>query len=574
MASGDPRGGDSAHCLKAILTVPLLYFVVLVGVLVLVHELGHFVWAKFFGVRVLTVSIGFGPRIAGFRRGETEYVISLLPLGGYVRMLGDNPRDSVAPEEQEHSFAQQSPWRRFLIITGGPAMNLTFPIVLYFIVFLGDARLTPSSVGTVFPNRPASGKLAPGDVVTAIDGAPVATFDELSRVVEASPGVPLRFEVLRDGQRVETTITPVTAEKELPLELVRRVGRIGVMPNHPAPVVGVGSLASPAGASRLRTFDLIVAAAGRPVERWVDLERALAGNPGSLVPVTYLRPTPVHNALGGLAEIDVYEPRVAALSPEPGEGSAVVRAGLEPADLYVNHLRAGSPEHAIGLLPGDRLLELDGRPIQLWATFLEDLRAGGGKSHVLRWRRGGEEYSGRFELERQRGVTDEGQIFDRYVVGMRNWVPTRVDASVPNPHRITYAMRQAVRATLDVVELTVYSVVRLVQGRLSVKTIGGPLAMLEYAGSAAREGALNYLTLMAFISVNLGLLNLLPIPLLDGGHLVFVLVESIARRPPSLRIREYAHIAGLALLLALMTLAFKNDIERLWPVIMEQLEGG
>ena len=130
------------------------------------------------------------------------------------------------------------------------------------------------------------------------------------------------------------------------------------------------------------------------------------------------------------------------------------------------------------------------------------------------------------------------------------------------------------RATADVVVLTVYSVVRLLQGRLSMKAIGGPLAMLEYAGTAAREGPLNYLTLMAFISVNLGLLNLLPIPLLDGGHLMFFLVEAIARRPLSLRVREYAHIAGLALLLALMTVAFKNDIERLWPAIVAQLEGG
>jgi regulator of sigma E protease len=552
----------------------LLYFVVLVGVLVLVHELGHFVWAKFFGVRVLTVSIGFGPRIAGFRRGDTEYVISLLPLGGYVRMLGDNPRDQVAPGDEARSFSAQSAWRRFLIVTGGPAMNLTFPVVLYFIVFLGDTQLTPSSVGTVFPNRPAAGKLFAGDVVTAINGEPVATFDELSRAVEGNPGVPLRFELERGGKRVETAITPVPEEKVLPLEVVRRVGRIGVMPHHPAAVLGIASPASPAGASRLRTFDVIVAAAGRPITRWVDLERALAGNPGSLVPVTYLRPAPVPDALGGLVEIDVYEPRVATLTPEPGQGSAVTRAGIELADLYVDRVRAGSPEHALGLLPGDRLVELDGRPIQLWATLLEDLRAGGGKTHTLRWRRDGEEHTGRLRLERQRGTTEEGEVFDRFVVGIRNWVPTRIDPPVPNPSPFTYAARHAVRATIDVVELTVYSVVRLVQGRLSVKTIGGPLAMLEYAGSAAREGALNYLTLMAFISVNLGLLNLLPIPLLDGGHLVFLGIETVARRPPSLRMREYAHIAGLVFLLALMTVAFKNDIERLWPVIMEQIEGG
>lgn len=552
----------------------LLYFILLVGVLVLVHELGHFIWAKFFGVHVLRVSIGFGPRIAGFRRGGTEYVISALPLGGYVRLLGDNPRDVVAPEHADRSFAGQSLWRRFVIITGGPAMNLTFPIALYFVVFLGDTELTPPSVGIVFPDRPAAGKLEPGDVVRAIEGEEISTFEELTRVVQASPGVPLRLGVERDGRVLEVTLTPVAETKELPLDLARQVGRIGVMPNHPAAVIGVTSPASPAGAARLRTFDVIVSVGGRPVARWIDLEQALAGNPGALVPVTYLRPTPLPEPLGGLAEIDVYEPRVATLTPEPGTGSGTRRAGLELADLYVSHVRAGSPEHRAGLLPGDRLVALDGRPIRLWATLIEDLRATGGASHLLQWRRGAEERSARFGLAREHGVTAEGERYDRTVLGIRNWLPTQIDPPVPNPHPITYALRQSVRATMDVVVLTVYSVVRLLQGRLSVKAIGGPLAMLEYAGSAAREGALNYLTLMAFISVNLGLLNLLPIPLLDGGHLVFIVVEAVARRPLSLRVREVAHIAGLALLLALMTLAFKNDIERLWPAIVEQLEGG
>ena len=123
--------------------MPLLYFIVMVGVLVFVHELGHFLWAKTFGVRVLRFSLGFGPRIAGFRRGDTEYILSALPLGGYVRMLGENPRDEVRAHDRGHSFAEQSILRRGIIVVGGPVMNLLFPILLYFVVFLGDAELTP-----------------------------------------------------------------------------------------------------------------------------------------------------------------------------------------------------------------------------------------------------------------------------------------------------------------------------------------------------------------------------------------------------------------------------------------------
>jgi regulator of sigma E protease len=553
--------------------MPLIYFIVLVGVLVFVHELGHLVWAKYFGVRVLKVSLGFGPRIAGFRRGETEYVISAVPLGGYVRMLGENPWDDVRVRDAKRSFANLRLWRRCVIVVAGPVMNLCFPILLYFVVFLGDDMLTPATIGSVFPDRPADGKLEPGDVVTAIDGKPISTFYDLSRIVEQNPGRDLKFTVKRGDKSVDQTVTPVRAIKERPLERSEEVGRVGVMSQHPVAVIGLISPGSPASAAGLRTFDIIVAAAGRPIRRFIDLEIALGNNQGSLVPVSYLRPTPVPQALGGLIDLDIFEPRVTTLNPEPGRGSALTRSGIESADLYVNGVTAGSPEQRMGLLPGDRLLTLDGRPLRAWATFLEDLKAERGKQHTLSWRRGDQELSGQFALAHQRGVTDEGQVYDRFVVGMRNWVPARTDAAVPNPQPISYAFREALRATSDVVELTLFSVVRLFQGRLTMKSIGGPLTVFEVAGTAAQEGALNYLTLMAFISINLGLINLLPVPLLDGGHLMFFLLEAISRRPISVRVREYAHIAGLVFLIGIMILAVKNDLERQWPQIVTQLTG-
>jgi regulator of sigma E protease len=551
--------------------MPFVYFIVMVGVLVFVHELGHFLWAKLFGVRVLRFSLGFGPRIAGFHHGGTEYVLSALPLGGYVRMLGENPRDEVGARDHQSSLAHKSIFRRVVITVGGPLMSLVFPIGLYFVVFLGDTQMTPASVGVVFPNRPAGDKLLAGDRIVSIDGDEIETFYDLTRIVERSAGKPLRFGVERQGERFEETITPAADVKEMPLEVEQRVGRIGIVPQHPQAVIGVTSPTSPAAAARLRTFDVVTAAAGRPTERFIDFERVLSRNTGTLVPLSYLRPLPVPNALGGLCELDVYEPRVAALTPEPGQGDALARAGLESADLYVSHVAVGSPEHHIGLLPGDRLLELDGKPIAMWPLLLEDLRAGRGAEHTLRWRRGAETHEARFALEHEHGVSEHGQGYDRYLVGIRNWMPARADAPVANPHPITYAAREAVRATADVIDLTLTSILRLLQGRLSIKSIGGPLTIFDVAGTAARQGALNYLTLMAFISINLGLINLLPIPLLDGGHLLFLLYEAVVRRPLSLKVREYAHIAGLLMLLAIMILAFKNDIERQWPQIVDDL---
>jgi regulator of sigma E protease len=548
----------------------VVYFIVLVGVLIFVHELGHFVWAKFFGVRVLRFSLGFGPRIAGFSRGGTEYVLAAIPLGGYVRMLGEGAQDVVAEADAAHSFGALPIWKRFVIVVAGPLMNLLFPIVLYFVVALGDQSLPPAVIGIVFPDRPADGKLLPGDRVISIEGDEIVTFDDLVGAVEDRAGEPLDFVVERAGAQVRTTITPalVTRVKE-PLELAESTGLIGVMPMHPEAVIGVADPASPAGAARLQTFDVVVAARGRPIRRFIDLGLALDRNRGELIPLTYLRPTRLEGALGGLVDLDLYEPHVATVTPEPGEAAGLTRAGLESAELYVSEVQAGSPESRLGLRPGDRLVSLDGRAIRVWATFLEDLRVGQGRTHTLVWRRAGRELTARYTLTHEHGTTEYGQRYDRYAVSMRNWVPVRSDALVPNPHRFLYAVRAAFTNTAEVVKLTVFSVVRLLQGRLTARSLGGPLQIFSYAGEAARAGTLDYLKLMAFISVNLGLINLLPIPLLDGGHLLFFTFETVMRKPVPRRVREYASIAGLSVLILLMIFAFANDLQRKWPSIVE-----
>jgi regulator of sigma E protease len=552
----------------------LLYFILLVGVLIFVHELGHFAWAKFFGVKVLRFSLGFGPTLAGFRKGDTEYVIAAVPLGGYVKMLGESPSDVVGPEDELRSFSSQPLWKRVVIVCAGPAMNLVFPIVLYFVVFLGDATLPPPLVGTVFPDRPAAGRLVPGDVIVSVDGQAVSTFTEVRRIVEDSPDRTLSFVVDRHGERVAVGVTPTLERVPRPLELYDEVGRIGVMPHLPTPVVGVLAANRPAGGAQMRTFDVVISAGGRPIDTWLDLATELDENRGSLLPLTYLRPTRIDRPLGGLVELDVYEPHVASLTPEPGDGAGPERAGLELADLYVSHVTEGSPEHRMGLLPGDRLLSLDGRPVRHFTTFLEDLEAGRGEEHELTWRRGDRTLTQRFRLRHERGVNEHGQPFDRYVVGMRNWVPMRLAEGVDNPSPVAYAVREAVDSTTEMMELTIFSVVRLFQGRLTYKSIGGPLTIFEVAGTAAREGTLNYLALMAFISINLGLINLLPIPLLDGGHLIIFLVEAVSRRRLTMKVRQYAALTGLVLLIGLMVLAFANDIERQWPNIVDMLTSG
>ncbi|MCB9624513.1 MAG: RIP metalloprotease RseP [Sandaracinus sp.] len=541
-------------------SVDLLYFVVLVGALIFVHELGHFVWAKAFGVKVLRFSVGFGPKLLGTRIGDTEYVLAAFPLGGYVKMLGESPADVIEPDDHPRSFGAQPLWKRVIIVLAGPAMNLVFPLGLFFLVYLGENELTPPTVGTVFPEMPADGRLLPGDRILAVDSDPISSFEELTAHIRESPERPVRLFVARDGVVHQEIVTPTRAMRLLDLERSEVVGRIGIVPHEPTNQVGVVP-GSPAEAAGLRTFDLVLSVNGQPVSAWRELDDAFRDQ-RSAVPVTYLRPTRNPEALGGLAALDLFDARVAQITPSPGAGSGALRAGLEPADLYVRHVRVGSAEAELGLRPGDRLVSVDGRPIRLFASLVATLEDPNGGARRLQWRHGSTLREGELRLPREVGINEHGQRFERVALGMEGGAALRVGEPVENPSPLRSAAVRAWESTREMVSLTLYSVVRLLQGRLGVETLGGPLMIFDVAGQAAREGGNSYLKLMAFVSVNLGLINLLPVPLLDGGHLLFFLIEAITRRPVPRRVRTIASYVGLVLLLALMALALKNDLRR------------
>jgi regulator of sigma E protease len=553
--------------------VDLLYFALLCSVLIFVHELGHFFWAKIFGVKVLTFSIGFGPKILRIRGRETEYCLGILPLGGFVKMLEETRQESVLPEDKKRTFESQALWKRVIIVLAGPAMNVLFPVLLYFGVFIGEPQRQPATVGVVLPGHPAEGKLRPGDRVLEIDGIRVYTFAQLRKIEKASPNKELKFRIFRDNEHVEVLITPEEKIVTKPLDIVDRVGEIGIRPNRPAAVVGISRPESPAYRAGLRTFDLVTDIRGRPVKTFADLETILADNHGETVPVTYLRPTLVPRALGGFAQMAVYESSVAALTPESGHGDLLARTGLEPADLYVAHVPEGSAEWEAELRPGDRILEVDREPVTAWSMVIERLTAKPPRAHVLTWIRAGQRKSGTVELRREEYVDEYGKPQTRSLPPrIAHWVPRVPEPLVETPHAFRYAFSSAVEETYNVVRFIVVGIVRILQGKVSLSTLGGPIAVYDVVGEEAAKGVSYFVWAMAVISINLGLVNLLPIPVLDGGHLVFFLFEAVLRRPLSLRIREIASLAGLVLLLALMGVAFKNDVERRWDVIQGQFK--
>jgi regulator of sigma E protease len=582
--------------------VDLLYFVLFVSILIFIHEFGHFAFAKLFGVKVLTFSIGFGPKILKVRGKETEYCVGILPFGGFVKMLEEGKAEQpILPEEKNRTFESMTLWKRVVIVLAGPAMNLVFPVALYTSVYLEDKEFLPPTVGAVFPGKPADGKLFPGDTIVAIDGSSVASFPEVQQAFAKHPGAARRVTVDRDGKNVDVEITPsdeVEVLEPSELEMYEHVGRVGIAPTYAAPVIGIARTDSPAFRAGLRTFDRITAVNGRKVETFVELVRVLSQNRGDNVVLTYVRPVSVPKALGGLCDIAVLDTGIASLAPRPRaeggsthEGDPDARAkdvfdrtGIESAEMYVAFVPEGSSEWRAGLRAGDRITHVDGVVQRMWkvdrrggqvlddTTMVGQLLRAPGKMHELVWTRDGERMSGQFQLRQERWNDELGQHYERYVFRSTHWLPRAPSKLVPNPHPILYAVTKGFVETKKAMELFVVGIVRVFQGRMSPDAaFGGPITLYDVAGEAASKGTQYFVWAMALTSVNLGLVNLLPIPVLDGGHLLLFLIEWVRRRPVSVQARQYASLVGMSMLVVAMLFAFKSDVTRKWDVIVLQV---
>src|SRR5450755_438200 len=316
-----------------------IYFVVLLSVLIFMHELGHFRAAKALNVKVTRFSIGFGPRIFAFTRGETEYQVAWIPLGGYVKMAGDLG-DEPAAEDQARGFLAQPPWKRALIVGAGPLASLSFPFLLYFILFLGFPQAidvttryplrTSSRVMMLEPGMPAAESgVRVGDLITSIDGSQVQTFEDLRRALGNKGGKQVTLGLERDGQKRDLTLVAARSE-EGDHDSTR--GRLGVSPEPRVPLVGV-PFASAAERAGLRSYDRILSVNGQPGENLVSLEQRLDAAKTDIVHVEALRRAPA-----GLPGVEAVVPeRIGAEVPrQAGHGLAVL--GLELLDLYVGQV--------------------------------------------------------------------------------------------------------------------------------------------------------------------------------------------------------------------------------------------
>ncbi len=543
--------------------------VLLLGGLIFVHELGHFIAAKLLGVKVVKFSIGFGPRLLGFRRGETEYVVALLPLGGFVKMAGDEPGAEVAPEDRGRGFLEAPPWKRFVIAFAGPAANLAFPVVIYFALALAQngSAVPGPTLGTVMPGSAAQrAGLQAGDRVVSVtvpgkQPVPIRYFSDLREMVAPRAGERIDFTVDRGGQQLVLPVTPAAEKESNPVETVTR-GVIGVSPAWPSAVVAP-VLAGSAGP--LAPFDLVVRAGGTPVKNMGDLDRVLRASPCAPVDLEVLRETPV--GAPGVA-VSSYTPVKLDAVPTCVDGRPAFVAADPLVSAFVAEVVPGSPADLAGLRRGDAIAAVNGRPVRSFrelnqqsAEFLSgkavklDL-AGGRVAEIVPI---DQEYVDEMTREPRRRVVLGFFPDQRGLVASKALMAQEVALSIG----VGEALGTAVGHLGEVVRLTALGIARIVQGEISFKTVGGPIMLFQIAAQAAQEGWSSFLFKMALISVNLGLMNLLPIPVLDGGHIVATAVEAATRKPLSLRTREVANMVGILLLVFLMIFVFKNDIVRL-----------
>lgn len=534
-----------------------LGFILLLGILVFIHELGHFLFCKLFNVKVETFSIGFGPKILKFKKGETQYALSIIPLGGYVKMLGEQPGEEIAPELKSRSLNAQTKWRRFWIVFGGPLFNFILAVPLFAVVaYRGEEQLA-AVVSRVTPGSFAETiGFKEGDKIVRVNENLINTYQAFAETLQASPRKQIELGVERldkNGAPELLTITTVAQEDRGLSKFGEKimVGSIpGISPIPLGTLIGVSDPKSPAALAGIKTFEGIIGCQGKDVRRWHDLEQCFAAAPkDSKISLRVV-------ASDGLVSSQ-------ELKGENGSAREVVLScasltvcGIKSAELFVMEAPIENPAFKAGIRRGDRIIAVDDMPVSTFEELQKRVQ-NAGKNPAIRLKIEREGKLSEFSMAAIAQETDLGTMF---MLGIRPPVfqvePAVVVVKEPT---VFGAIKKGFISTNHFIGITALSIKKMITGNISLKQVGGPIAIGKIAGQSFGEGLTPFLRLMAIISINLGLLNLLPIPVLDGGHLVLLGFELVNRKPLSARKIEIAQQVGFGFLMLLMGLAFFND---------------
>ncbi len=586
---------------------------VAVGLLILVHELGHFLAARAVGVRVEVFSIGFWKKIVSFRRGPTEYRLSLIPLGGYVKLAGEMEGEgSGAPDE----FSSKGPGARSVVLVSGVAMNVLYAFAAFILAFSIGVPFEVAEVGRIDKGFPAwEAGLLPGDRIVRINGKDAPDFQDVTRHVALLGNESVKMVVNRAGREVEIEVYPR-------YERAAGMRQVGFMPPVEPVVTGLTEMGPdgrrPAEEAGIELGDRIVSVGGRPVEYFREIQEILDVFEGDKVEFELLRgdrrlsvevePVAVPRFLVGISGVDnevkalqgggaameagiqvgdrivavgersvrgVIELEEAIADRMNGtvltveRGGELVEIGIEVADRgavddfmfsfttgssnELTWVREGGPAWQAGLRVGDVITQVGDHEVGSWEGILEANARLGGEARTVRWRRDGEEYYA--EVVPEHSSEGEpariGALFTELRLQVRR---EDVVGAVSVGFQKTYG------AFADML-LTIRG---FATREVSPQHVGGIVLIAHVAYHAARRGIGYLLYFSAIISIALAFLNILPIPVLDGGHLMFIGIEKIRGRPVGERARGISQTVGLTLLLLLVVYAFRNDLMRIF----------
>ncbi|MCA9514000.1 MAG: site-2 protease family protein [Myxococcales bacterium] len=548
----------------------VVYIALMIGGLIFFHELGHYLVARWMGVHVVEFSIGFGPRVFNFKQKQTratlpptEWSIALLPVGGFVKMLGADPMEDVPAEIRDVALNFKPVWRRFLIALAGPLFNLILPFIIFFFVGLGTSTAPSSVMGDVNPGGPAwAAGIRPGDRITAVGGEEVRTWGEFSGAVQEYPDKDVEIRWDRLGEAKSAIVHPVAETRDIiPNVMTETQGRVGVTNSFGLSILHIEP-GSPAEKAGLRDLDAVVTVNGqreRYLYRVLGLIEASPEQPITLGVLSF-----AERSVGGVG-VALATPRTITLPPAVG-GDPL--RGIRSGACVVSRVSPRSPAAKAGLRTGDRITSYDGWECASWlfaANYLEERR---GKAVKLTWERGGEQLAG--ELAAAQVPWPAPLQPDRkvYFTGLDVVLGSELPDDVEIDDRFGFAVGYMADRSFGAMIGTLAVLGGLFSGKVSIKDgLAGPAMIMRLTADAAEQGAEQFFKLMAMLSVSLGLINLLPIPVLDGGQILFLAIEGVRRKPVSMRLRMVATYIGLAFIVVLMVVVLRNDIDRCAGII-------